>query len=728
MIVVTQLLGTRSSREGRLLGHDAPDWEDERSRPETDVCSGGQWQDQRPEMNRLAQETSPYLLQHAENPVDWYPWGEEAFEAARARDVPILLSVGYSACHWCHVMAHECFEDGEVAAKMNDLMVNVKVDREERPDVDSVYMDAVQAITGSGGWPMTVFLTPDARPFHGGTYFPRAQFLALLDRVGELWANRRADLDDAATQLSEAVRAQTSLPSASWAAGGDPAAASDPALLERTGEALLARFDPDWGGFARAPKFPQPPMLEALLQAAVATGRSDMMAAVTTTLDAMAAGGIYDHLGGGFARYSTERTWLVPHFEKMLYDNALLARVYLHAWQATRRPAYLRVLRETLCYLMSSPVRLPGGGFASAEDADSDGVEGKFYVWDLAEVEEVSGRETADWYGATEAGNWEGANILHRPRGPVRAGGTGEALWPSAGDWLTRPTAVEEGRRRLLERRNARNRPGLDDKVLTEWNAMAVAALAECGAATADAQMLAEAELAATFLLANSRNGDGRWMRSWQNGTVRHLAFASDYAWLVEAFTRLGEATGHSRWFDEARHVALGLVELFWDDERRAFATSGVDAERLIAAPLDVNDGALPSANSVAAIALLRLGAITGETRFSDLARTVIDSMGPALDKSPMSFSGMVSAASLAGRGITEIVISGSRPDLLAALRGLYIPSAVVVWGEPFDSPLWEGRVEEDRDGRAYVCRDYACRVPASDASTLSNQLADLNG
>ena len=679
-------------------------------------------------MNRLAQETSPYLRQHAGNPVDWYPWGSEAFEAARTRNVPILLSVGYSACHWCHVMAHESFEDGEVAAKMNDLMVNVKVDREERPDVDSVYMDAVQAITGSGGWPMTVFLTPDARPFHVGTYFPKAQFLALLDRVGELWANQRAELDDAATHLAEAVRAQTSLPSASWAAGGDPAAGSDPALLERTGEALLARFDPEWGGFGRAPKFPQPPMLEALLQAAVATGRPDMMAALTTTLDAMAAGGIYDHLGGGFARYSTERTWLVPHFEKMLYDNALLARLYLHAWQATRRPAYLQVLRETLRYLMTSPVRLPGGGFASAEDADSDGVEGRFYVWDHGEVEEVAGPQTADWYGVTGAGNWEGANILHRPRKHARANGTDKALWPSSGDWLARPVAVEEGRRRLLARRDARNRPGLDDKVLTEWNAMAVAALAECGAATGDAQMLGEAELVATFLLANSRNDGGRWMRSWQNGTARHLAFASDYAWLVEAFTRLGEATGHSRWFEDARHVADGLLELFWDDERRAFATSGVDAERLIAAPLDVNDGALPSANSVAANALLRLGAITGETRLSDRARTVIDSMGPALDKSPISFPGMVAAATLARGGITEVVISGSRPDLLAALRGVYVPSAVVVWGEPFDTPLWEGRVDEARDGRAYVCRDYACRVPASDVSTLSNQLADLNG
>jgi hypothetical protein len=621
-------------------------------------------------------------------------------------------------------MAHECFEDAEVAQVMNRLMVNIKVDREERPDVDSVYMEAVQAITGGGGWPMTVFMTADGRPFHGGTYFPKSQFIPLLERVGELWATQRADLDEAASQLADAVRSQTSLPAASWAAGGDPNAASHPALLERTGEALLARFDPEWGGFGRAPKFPQPPMLETLLQAAVASGRADLMAALTTTLDAMAAGGIYDHLGGGFARYSTERTWLVPHFEKMLYDNALLARVYLHAWQATGRPAYLQVLRETLGYLMASPMRLAGSGFASAEDADSEGVEGRFYVWDLDEVLDVAGAETAGWYGVRASGNWEGKNILYRPRSA--AGHPGEALWPSEADWLARPDAVEAGRSALLERRASRIRPGLDDKVLTEWNAMAVAALAECGAAIGDSRMVSEAEAVAEFLLGNSRTANGRWLRSWQAGTARQLAFGSDYAWLVEAFTRLGEATGHNRWFAEARDVADGLLELFWDNERGAFATSGTDAEQLIAAPLDTSDGAIPSANSVAATALLRLGAITGDARYSDRATTLINSMGPALDKAPISFSGMVSVAALARGGLTEIVVSGSRADLLAVVRRRFLPGAVVVWGEPFDTPLWEARGGGDGDGRAYVCRDYACQVPADDAATLSSQLAAI--
>ncbi len=681
-----------------------------------------------PTTNRLAGETSPYLRQHAANPVDWYPWGPEAFEVARARDVPILLSVGYSACHWCHVMAHESFEDPEVAEVMNGLAVCVKVDREERPDVDSVYMEAVQAITGGGGWPMTVFLTPDGRPFHGGTYYPKGQFMALLGRVGELWRDQRAELEEAASQLAEAVRTHTSLPSASWAREGDPGAAGDPKLLERAGDALLARFDPEWGGFGRAPKFPQPPMLEALLQAAVAYERPDLLAALTTTLDAMAAGGIYDHLGGGFARYSTERTWLVPHFEKMLYDNALLVRVYLHAWQVTGRPAYLQVLQETVDYLLSPPLRVAGAGFASAEDADSEGVEGRFYVWDHAEVVEVAGPDTAAWYAVTEAGNWEGKNILHRPR---RIADSDATLWPSDSDWLARPRTVEDGRKALLQRRNTRSRPGLDDKVLTEWNAMAVAALAEAGAAIGDRRSLEAAESVGRFLLASSRRADGRWLRSWQDGTARHLAYSSDYAWLVEAFCRLGEATGRSQWFDEARKAADGLIELFWDAERYAFATSGLDAEALIAAPLDTSDGAVPSANSVAATALVRLGAITGEPRYGEHAGKLLEAMAPAMSKSPLSFTAMIAAADLARRGVTEVVISGSRPDLLDAVRSRYLPGSVVVWGEPFESPLWEGRHSQggaaspppSPDGLAYVCRDYACQMPAGDVDTLLAQL-----
>ena len=655
---------------------------------------------------RLANETSPYLRQHADNPVDWYPWGQEAFDASRQRDVPILLSVGYSACHWCHVMAHESFENAGVADAMNAGFVSIKVDREERPDVDSIYMEAVQAVTGSGGWPMTVFLLPDGRPFHGGTYFPRQHFLELLAQIGDLWAKRRGELEEAAGKLADAVRSGMALPGASWAPRGD--ASTAPELLAVTGDGLLARFDPEWGGFGRAPKFPQPSMVETLLLAASRTGRDDLLLAATTTLDAMAAGGIYDHLGGGFARYSTDRTWLVPHFEKMLYDNALLARVYLHAWQQTGFDRYRQVVTETLDYLLREPVRLTGAGFASAEDADSEGEEGRFYVWDETEVLDFAGPVVRDWYGVTSRGNWEGKNILRRPLGAP----------------LQRPEEVEAGRVALFEQRETRVRPGLDDKVLTEWNAMAVAALAEAGAAFGESRWVGAAEKVGRFLLEHLRRPDGRWLRSWQSGSAKHLAYASDHAWVVEAFVRLYEATGDPGWLEPAARSAQSLIELFWDDDARAFGTTGRDAEALIARPIDTQDGALPSANSVAASSLIRLSALTGEEKFRQHAEAVIESMDPALAAIPVAFTAMVAAAEMARTGITEIVVTGDRPDLLKVCRSTYLPAAVTASGKPFASPLWEGRDGPDKGGMAFVCRDYTCKAPVREAAELAAQLA----
>jgi len=669
-----------------------------------------------PRTNRLADESSPYLRQHATNPVDWYPWGDEAFAAAEKRGVPVLLSIGYSACHWCHVMAHESFEDPGVAAVMNAGFVNIKVDREERPDVDSIYMEAVQALTGGGGWPMTVFLLPDGKPFHGGTYYPRDRFLDLLERIASLWQERRSDLVDAAGQLAEAVRSGTGLPGIGQGAGGAGSARSAE-LLSVAADSLLARFDPDWGGFGRAPKFPQPAMLEMLLTAGARTGRADLKEAVTTTLDAMAAGGIYDHLAGGFARYSTDRTWLVPHFEKMLYDNALLARLYLHAWQETGEDRYRQVVAETLGYLLMPPMRIPGAGFASAEDADSEGVEGRFYVWDRTEVVAVGGEEAARWYGVTPGGNWEGHNILFRPR---------------RGD-LARPAPVEAARQALFTRRATRVRPGLDDKVLTEWNAMAVATLAEAGAALGVADWIGAALDVSRFLIGSLRRSeDHRWLRSWQagpgaslvqGGTARHLAYCADYAWLVEAFTRLAEATGESAWISEARLVADDLIELFWDPAVDAFRTPGKDAEALIARPIDTQDGALPSANSVAATALLRLAALTGQDRYRDHASRVIGAMDAALAAAPIAFAGMVAAADLARRGLTEVVVTGDRPDLLQTVRDRYLPGAVLAWGQPYDSPLWQGRTGPETDGLAFVCHDYVCQLPVSGAAELASQL-----
>jgi uncharacterized protein YyaL (SSP411 family) len=674
-------------------------------------------------MNRLADQTSPYLRQHAANPVDWYAWGPDAFAAARLRDVPVLLSIGYSACHWCHVMAHESFEDPDTARVMNDGFVNIKVDREERPDVDAVYMEAVQAVTGSGGWPMTVFLLPDGRPFIGGTYYPRNRFVELLGQVSRAWRERRSELDDAAGRLADAVRAGTDLPGRGRTSPTTASAVESPALLVAAVDSLLARFDAEWGGFGQAPKFPQASMLELVLLGVSRTGRPDLTAALTTTLDAMAAGGIYDHVGGGFARYSTDRRstdrrWLVPHFEKMLYDNAQLARVYTHAFQLTGADHYRQVVTETLEYLLRAPAALPTGGLASAEDADSEGEEGRFYVWSEDEVLDVGGRIAADWYGVTASGNWEGHNILVRPlQGP-----------------LLRPPDVEAARQALFARRETRVRPGLDDKVLTEWNAMAVAALAEAGGTFAANRWLRAGEDLADFLLDHLRRAsDGRWLRSWQSGTgtgeggsARHLAYAADYAWLVEAFARLGEATGRARWIVAATDAADALLDLFVDPESGALHMTGNDAEQLIARPIDSQDGAVPSANSVAAAALLRLSSLTGVDRYRSGAEAIIQAVSAAMATVPIAFTGLVAAADLARSGLAEVVVTGDRPDLVDVVRRRYLPGAVLAWGEAYPSPLWEGRTAPEVSDLAFVCRHYTCQAPTGDPTTLAAQLAEL--
>ncbi|HET9691598.1 MAG TPA: thioredoxin domain-containing protein [Acidimicrobiales bacterium] len=659
--------------------------------------------------NRLAHEASPYLRQHAENPVDWWPWGDEAFAEARRRDVPILLSVGYSACHWCHVMAHESFEDPDAAAVVNRVTVPVKVDREERPDVDAVYMEAAQAVNGSGGWPMTVLLLPDGRPFFAGTYFPRAAFVDLLERVEAAWTERRAGIEADAAQLAGMVERGVALPSRTWAADGDRQAGADPGLALATARAVAGRLDREWGGFGPPPKFPTPVTLDLLLAEHVRRDDPALLEAATVTLDAMAAGGIYDHLAGGFARYATDRRWLVPHFEKMLYDNAQLARTYLHAWQVTGRPDYRHVVEETVGYLLAPPIRQPSGGLSSAEDADAEGVEGKFATWSYDELVAVAGAEVADWYGATPEGNWEHTNILWRP-------GRGR---------LQRPAAIEQGRRDLLAVRERRVRPGLDDKVLTEWNAMAVAALAECGAALDRPAWVAAAEEVAGFLLAELRGTDGRWRRSWQAGSgARHLAYGADMAWLVEAFTRLAEATGRARWLDEAVAAAEALAALCFDEEQGVFTTAGRDAEALIARPVDTYDGATPSTNTVAAAALGRLGALTGDAAHRDRARRVLDAMAPAMAKAPAAFTGMVAvAAAMAADGV-EVVVTGDRPDLVAAARAGYDPDRVLAWGAPYPSPLWEGRTGPGRDGFAYVCRGYVCAAPTDDPAEVTRLLA----
>jgi uncharacterized protein YyaL (SSP411 family) len=657
-------------------------------------------------MNRLGNETSPYLQQHKDNPVDWYPWGEEAFARARAEDRPVLLSVGYAACHWCHVMAHESFEDPAVAAVMNELFVNVKVDREERPDVDAVYMEAVQAMTGHGGWPMTAFLTPEAKPFFGGTYFPprprpgMPAFVDLCRAVAEAWSERRGDVDDQATRLADALGQVAELA---------PGGGKQPGLevVHQARKSLAERFDHQWGGFGRAPKFPQPDTIELLLRLHAREGDAEALEMATFTLDAMAAGGIYDHLGGGFHRYSVDPRWLVPHFEKMLYDQALLARAYLHAWQLTGEDRHLQVLAETIDYVRRD-LRHPEGGFFSSEDADSEGEEGKFYVWSAAELDAVAGADAPAaraWWGVTPGGNFEGANILHRP---------------TRGD-LARPEAVERARRSLFAAREGRVRPGRDDKVLTEWNGLFLATLAEAAAATGRADWLADARAAGEFLLGALRRDDGRWLRSWQPGAGgRHLAYAVDHAAVVDAFTRLAEATGEARWVAEARATADAMLELFWDDRNGGLFTTGDDAERLITRSKDVLDNATPSANGAAAVALHRLGALVGDDRYRERAEAIVALVAGPLVQHPAAFCRLLGAVELGASPMVEVAVVGERPDLVAAVQRRWLPSAVLAWGEPYPSPLFEDR----REGLAYVCRDYACQAPTDEVEELLAQLA----
>ena len=660
--------------------------------------------------NRLGRETSPYLRQHKDNPVDWYAWGPEAFATATERNVPILLSVGYSACHWCHVMAHESFEDSEVAALMNSLFVNVKVDREERPDVDAVYMDAVQALTGRGGWPMTVFLAPDGKPFYGGTYFPKAQFLRLLEAIDDVWRSKPDDVRTNVDALMDVLGRSALIAPAADVPGID---ALNAALAQ-----LGQNFDSEWGGFGAAPKFPSTMNLDLILRTYTQLPSEAAEAVVTTSLDAMASGGIYDHLGGGFARYSVDRQWLVPHFEKMLYDQALLVRVYTHGWQLFGHERWKQVVEETIGYVLGEMTH-SGGGWYSAEDADSPdehghGHEGLFYTWTPSECMEVLGADLAanamQYWDVTAEGNFEARNILNRQA--------------QRGD-LLRPDSIEHARQLLFRARAGRRRPGLDDKVLTEWNALFLAALAEAGAAFARADWIAAAVRNAEFLYAELRRADGRWYRSWKaDGAprARHDALAADHACLVDAFTRLAEATGMSRWIAAATEVADTMLDHFWDPGAGGLFTTADDGEALIVRQKDLMDNATPSANSVAAVALYRLGALTGETRFTHHADRILRLLATVVAQAPTAFGNALAAVHMRRSGIKEILITGERHDLVAIAQAQWLPNAVVAWGERYESPLWVDRP----DGFAYVCENFACRLPVNTAADLQSLLKEM--
>ncbi len=649
--------------------------------------------------NRLSRATSPYLLQHQDNPVDWWEWGEEAFDEARGRDVPVLLSVGYAACHWCHVMAHESFEDLDTASVMNRLFVNVKVDREERPDVDSIYMEAVQAMTGRGGWPMTVFIDHLGRPFFAGTYFPKTPrhgmpaFTEVLAAVSSAWSERRPEVEEQAANLLGAI------------AGTIPTGARpDDNALEAAFARIESSFDRANGGFGPAPKFPQQPVLEFLLRSrsrSWAAGADDMLA---ITLDSMAAGGIHDQIGGGFARYSVDDQWLVPHFEKMLYDNAQLARIYLWSGVELDRPDFIEVARSTLRYL-SRDLRHGDGSFFSSEDADSEGVEGRFYVWDIDQIRQVLGHDAEAviaYYGVTTEGNFEGSNILN-----------------VVGDQP--PVGLEKAKARLWEARERRVRPGLDDKVVASWNGMAIRAFAEAGAVLDDPGLVELGEQAAKFVMENLVV-EGNLVRSWRDGRTSVPGFLEDHASLALGFYTLYAASGDEAWYRAATEM-VGHFPRFSRPEGGFFSTPSNQSD-LVKRPFDVTDNPHPSGNAMAAEALLLTALYTGEPRWREEADSALSAAGALVERYPSMVGHHLSVA-LSSLHPKELAIVGPRWESLARVHWSRFRPHVAL--APSDTgqgevPLLEGRLGGER-AVAYLCEGFVCDLPTSDPDALAELL-----
>jgi uncharacterized protein len=678
--------------------------------------------------NRLAQETSPYLQQHADNPVDWFPWGPAAFEEAARRGVPIFLSVGYSSCHWCHVMAHESFEDVEVAALLNDRFVNVKVDREERPDVDAVYMQAVTAMTGRGGWPMSVFLTPDRRPFYAGTYWPREprhgmpSFPQVATAVADAWVERRGEVLESATSITDTLTGYRD---------AEPAARVDPAVADEAARTVLERaWDRQLGGFGRAPKFPQAMTIEWLLHRHARTGDPDALAAGVQALDAMARGGIHDQLAGGFARYATDARWLVPHFEKMLYDNALLLPAYATAAALTGGRDLERVTRSTVTYLLSE-LRTEGGAFVSATDADSEGVEGRCFVWSHDEVVEVVrgiGADPARWtafLGVTPEGNWEGTNVLHEPVGrQTFAKDHGVDLDTFEDEW-------DRVRLALLERRASRVPPGVDDKVLTSWNALAVRGLVRAGTLLDEEGWVAAGAATATFLHEHLVDAAGTLHHVWHRGRLGVPAFLEDVAALALADLELFGASGDEIWLHRARALAEDADARFRDATDGGWFQTAQDAEALFTRPKDTWDNATPAGTSVMVEVCLGLAAVTGEPRWRDRAEEGIRSLQEGARRMPTGYGWLLRQLEAVAAGPREVAIVGApgpaRDALARVALGRPRPGAfTVVTGPSPDTPvpLLQARGEVDGRPAAYVCRDLACEQPVTDPADLDRLLA----
>lgn len=678
--------------------------------------------------NRLIHETSPYLLQHAHNPVDWYPWGEEALQRARAEDKPIFLSIGYSACHWCHVMERESFEDEETAALMNELFINIKVDREERPDLDAIYMDAVQAMTGQGGWPMSVWLTPDGKPFYGGTYFPKEprygmpSFQQVLRAVAEAYRERREMVESQAERLTSMLRRTASL----YAEGGE---LGEEILEEALGQ-MRQYFDEEDGGFGSQPKFPQPMTLDFALTQYARTGNLDALYMAELTLEKMAHGGIYDQLGGGFHRYSVDAIWLVPHFEKMLYDNAQLLRTYLHAWQVTRRPLFRRVVEETIDYVLRE-MTAPDGGFYSTQDADSEGQEGKFFLWSQQEIEALLDPHTAaifcDYYGVSAPGNFEGRNILSVVRSVEQVAQRFKTSEAEVEDALRRARAI------LFAHREKRVKPARDEKILTEWNGLMIHALAECGVVLERQDALTAAVRAAEFILAQMSQPDDRLYRSYKDGRPRFNAYLEDYASLIRALIALYEATFDLRWLGETARLTQILFEQFHDPAGGFFQT-GVDHEQLVARRKDFVDNAIPSGNSLAAEVLLRLSVFLDKPDYRTEAGRILLMMKDAMARQPTGFGRLLCVLDAYLSPSQEIAIVGRRDDpatlaLLAEVRRRFLPHAVLALKEPEEEsmlPLLQGRTMVDGKPTAYVCENYACKLPVTSVEALATMLDEL--
>lgn len=672
-------------------------------------------------MNRLANEKSPYLLQHARNPVEWYPWGAEPLSRAREEGKPILVSIGYSACHWCHVMAHESFENQAIAAMMNERFINIKVDREERPDVDAIYMEAVQALSGHGGWPLNVFLLPDGRPFYGGTYFPPVprggmpSWPQVLESVDGAYRERREDVLKNAEILTEWIaRAQQAEPST------EPLS---PDLLEAAYHAAGLQFDWQHGGFGDAPKFPQPLALDFILRASHRLTAGRGMQFLQLTLRGMAEGGIYDQLGGGFHRYSVDSSWVVPHFEKMLYDNALLATVYVHAFQATRDPFYQTIAEQTLDYLLGV-MSAPHGGFYSAEDADSEGVEGKYYVWTLAEFRRILGDEAAAIaalrYGVTAAGNFEGTTILTVARSIEQIAVEMELPVAEVESSLTRSRAS------LLAARGRRVPPGKDTKILTSWNALAITALATAGRVLDRPDYLDAARQSADFILEAMRPS-GQLVHSYRDGPSETRGFLEDYAFLAESLITLYETVYEPRYLARAQELANEMISRFWDDRQGTFFDTQV-GDNLVVRPRSFFDNPIPSGNAAATFALLRLASITGDTAYIDRAVAAFHAVRDALVQAPLGFAYLLSALNFYLSPQRQIAIVGN-PEEASAKRladvvyGQYLPNKVVAVGMPGSVPLLVGRQCLDGSATAYVCEHFACQMPVTDPADLEMQL-----